>query len=111
MKFKFNYGNKIYEIEVEECKTTLEKARGLMFRKNSKPLLFYFKKETRTPIHSFFCKPFAAIWFNKDKIIDIKFVKSWGGLIAPKTNFDKLLEIPSNNSNFKYFADDRERFK
>jgi len=107
MKFKFNYKGKEAKIEVEECKTIFEKARGLMFRKNSKPLLFYFKKPKRYRIHSFFCKPFIAIWFNNDKIIDIRLVEPWVFFIRPKHKFDKLLEIPSNTKEFSFFAEDK----
>ena len=75
-----------------------------MFKKNSPPLLFIFKKPTRQPIHSFFCKPFIAIWLNKkNQIIEIKKVKPNQLSIKPKQKFTKLLEIPENNPNFKKF--------
>lgn len=53
------------EIDVKEVKG-FGKVSGLMFRKKSKPLLFKFKRPTRIPIHSFFCKPFHAVWMRWD---------------------------------------------
>ena len=85
-------------IEVEECKTLLSKTRGLMFRKNSKALLFNFKKPTRQPIHSFFCMPFLAIWRRNNKIIEEKVVKPFCLFIKPKQLFTELIEIPLRNS-------------
>ncbi|MGV8152504.1 MAG: hypothetical protein ACP5OG_05475 [Candidatus Nanoarchaeia archaeon] len=94
MKFNFNFKGKKFSLEAEECKTLFSKARGLMFRRKSKPLLFYFNKEVLEPIHSFFCKPFIAIWFNKNKIVDVKSIKKWKPYIVPRAKFDTLLEVP-----------------
>ncbi len=106
--FKFFYkGKKIY-IEVEECRSVFEKMRGLMFRKKSKPLLFIFKKPVRNSIHSFFCLPFVAIWFNNGKIIKKKYVKPWKIFVSPEEKFDRLLEIPIGNKEFKLFTDERK---
>jgi len=99
--FTFTHKNKSHTLKIKPCKTLLLKATGLMFRKNSPPLLFIYKKPTREPIHSFFCKPFIAIWFNKNKIIDVKSVKPFNPLIKPKQKFDKLLEIPENSECFQ----------
>jgi len=104
VNFNFEFKGKKFSLDVEECKTLFEKTKGLMFRKKSKPLLFYFNKETREPIHSFFCKPFFAIWFNKNKIVDAKFVKSWKVSVKPLEKFDRLLEIPSSDKNFLAFS-------
>ena len=92
MKFKIN--GKV--LEVEEMKG-FGKFRGLMFRKNSKPLLFKFKKLTRQPIHSFFCKPFHAIWMRNGKIIEEKEIKPFTLFIRPKDAFTELVEIPVNS--------------
>jgi len=107
MKFKFNFKNKDFELDVRECLTVFSKARGLMFKKNSKPLLFVFKRPTKQPIHSFFCQPFIAIWFNNKRVVDVKLVKSKKILIKPKEKFDRLLEIPSNSEVFSKFTDER----
>lgn len=87
------------EIEVEVCNTILSKARGLMFRKNPQPLLFIFNHPTRTSIHSFFCKPFKAIWLLNHKIVDEKIVDRWRFSIRSKGKFDELVEIPLKNNN------------
>lgn len=110
MKFKFNYRNEKREIDVKIRDSVFSKARGLMFRRKSKPLLFIFNKPTRQPIHSFFCKPFYAIWFDGDKIIDERLVEGWRIGIKPRgsAKFDRLLEIPTEIDDFMFL---RERFK
>jgi uncharacterized membrane protein (UPF0127 family) len=107
VKFKFNYKGKKYELDVKECKNIFSKSRGLMFKKNSKPLLFIFNNSKKRGIHSFFCKPFVAIWFNNGRVVDVKLIKSKKVLIKPREKFDKLLEIPSNSEVFKDFTDER----
>lgn len=94
---KIKIREKVYEAEV--CDSIFSKFRGLMFRGNSKPLLFTFKRPTRQPIHSFFCKPFRAIWLLNGKIIDDKIVKPFRVSIKPKSKFTQLVEIPFGNYN------------
>ena len=98
-KFNFKYKCKNFYIDVEECDNYFSRARGLMFRKKSKPLLFIFGKQTKQAIHSFFCIPFVAVWFDGNDIIDIKIVKPWVAFIKPKKKFNKLLEIPINSNS------------
>ncbi len=107
MKFKFNFKNKNFELDVKECRTIFSKISGLMFKKNSKPLLFVFKRPTKQPIHSFFCLPFVVIWFDKERVVDVKLIKNKKVSIKPKEKFDKLLEIPSNSEVFSEFTDER----
>lgn len=102
MLFKFIKNKKEIKTEAEVCDNVFSQGRGLMFRKESKPLLFIFKNKKRRAIHSFFCKKFYAIWFDGDKIVDEKLVNPWISLIKPKEKFDKLLEIPTNTETFKY---------
>jgi uncharacterized membrane protein (UPF0127 family) len=102
-KFNFVYKKKRINIDVRECRSFFSKTHGLMFRKNSKPLLFFFNKKTNEGIHSFFCLPFFAIWFDSDRIIEIKYVKPWRFYLKPFGKFDKLLEIPINDNNFYKF--------
>ncbi len=99
------------KIKVKICSTILEKASGLMFKKNSPPLLFVFNKNKIIQIHSFFCKPFKAIWLDDEmhatKIID---VDNWKLNISGKGKF--LLEIPTSLKNNKlssinYIGDNR----
>lgn len=89
MKFKIK--NKI--IEVEEMKG-FGMARGLMFKRKSKPLLFRFKSPTRRAIHSFFCKPFRAIWMKDGKIVEEREVKPFTFSVRPKKAYTELIEIP-----------------
>ena len=100
MKFQFNYKGKNFNIDAEECNNYFLRAKGLMFRKKSKPLLFVFGKQTKRAIHSLFCIPFIAVWLDGDNIIDVKIIKPWKISVFPRGKFDKLLEIPDNDCNF-----------
>lgn len=99
-KFSFSYRAKRFNLDVKECRNIFQKMSGLMFRRRSKPLLFVFNKSVNEPIHSFFCVHFIAVWFDGEKIVDLKSVKSWKPYILPKRKFDRLLEIPVNDKNF-----------
>ena len=92
---KIKIRGKIYEVEV--CDSIFSKFRGLMFRSTSKPLLFKFKKPTRQPIHSFFCKPFRAIWLLNGRIIDDKIIKPFRISVKPREEFTEIVEIPLEN--------------
>ena len=107
---KIKIGKKV-ELEVEVCDTIFKRARGLMFRKNPKPLLFLFKKPTRQPIHSFFCKPFKAIWLYDGKIIDEKTVQPFKFSVMPKGDFTEIIEIPLKTITREYNHVGVERFK
>ena len=108
MKFNFIYKKRKFSLDVEVCDDVLSQARGLMFKEKSKPLLFIFKNKKRKAIHSLFCIPFIAVWFDEERIIEIKNVNSWKFLIKPKYKFNKLLEIPSNDVTFKEFIDEEK---
>jgi len=99
--FSFKINKKTFTLKVKKLTTLIDQSSGLMFKKNSPPLLFIFKKPKRIGIHSLFCKKFIAVWFLKEKIIDIKLIKPNKFLIKPKNKFDRLLEVPSNNPQFK----------
>jgi uncharacterized membrane protein (UPF0127 family) len=101
--FGIKYKGKRFKLEVQECKTLFEKAHGLMFKKQSKPLLFIFKRPIRAAIHSCFCQPFLAIWLRKNKVVDEKFVNKWKFSIRPKERYDRLLEIPTSSKEFSKF--------
>lgn len=89
------------KIKVKFCDTPLKKFLGLMFRKKSPPLLFVFNKNKILSIHSFFCRPFKAIWLNeKMQIIKIVDVKTWKPNISGKGKF--LLEIPASFKSNKF---------
>jgi len=108
MDFSFRYKNRNFRMDVKECRSILSQARGLIFKEKSKPLFFIFKNKKRRAIHSFFCIPFIAIWFDEGKIVDVKLINSWKFSIKPKYRFDKLLEIPSNDVTFKEFIDEEK---
>jgi len=91
--FTYYRKNKKISIKVEVCDTIWKKFSGLMFRKNSLPLLFTFKKEKNLSIHSFFCKPFQAIWIDdKLQITQEKDIYNWRPFINGRGKY--LLEIP-----------------
>ena len=78
------------------CDNFFSKARGLMFRPADfkTPLLFIWKKPGKYPIHSFFCRKFAAVWYSDGKIIEKRVIEPWKASICPTKEFDSLIEIP-----------------
>lgn len=91
--FTYLENNKKKSINVRICKTFWEKGSGLMFRKTSPPLLFIFPHEKTLTIHSFFCKPFEAIWLDKNKKVTKQiYVDRWLPKISGNGKY--LLEIP-----------------
>ena len=80
-------------VKAKILKHPLEKALGLMFKKNSPPLFFTSNTLNYNPITSLFCKPFKAIWLDKNfhatKVLD---VKTWKININGYGRY--LLEIP-----------------
>lgn len=75
-KFAYNEKGKEKIIEVRVCRSLLSKFLGLMFRKKSPALLFVFKKSKKLSIHSFFCKPFKAIWLDEGrKVVKVEDVE------------------------------------
>jgi len=100
----FDYQGKKMNIEVKKCNDIFSQASGLMFRKKSKSLLFEFNKKTQMAIHSFFCVPFIAIWFDGRDIVEVRKVMPWKISVKPRKKFDKLLEIPVNDKNFLLFS-------
>jgi len=95
-KVKSKFEKEIIIKDYEICSSFFSKTRGLMFRKKSKPLLFLFDEPTRIPIHSFFVRfPFIAVWFLNGKPVDKMLVMPWRFSVVPRTQFDMLLEIPT----------------
>ena len=90
--FYYNKSKKT-KISLEVCDTIWKKFKGLMFRKNSPPLLFLFNKEKTLSIHSFFCKPFIAIWLDdKKNVTKILEIKKLGINFSGRGKY--LLEVP-----------------
>jgi len=85
-------------IKVKVCDTFLKKSLGLMFKKNSQPLLFIFNKNKTLSIHSLFCKPFKAIWLDdKMHATKVSNINNWRLNISGKGKF--LLEILTSSGN------------
>ena len=99
-KIKYFIDEKEHEIKAKICNTPSSKFSGLMFKRNSPPLLFVFDKRKKLSIHSFFCKPFKAIWLddrmNSTEVID---VRTWKLNISGTGKY--LLEIPLSLENDK----------
>jgi uncharacterized membrane protein (UPF0127 family) len=80
------------KINVQVCKSILCKFLGLMFKSKSPPLFFIFKKEKTLSIHSFFCKPFKAIWLDENKqVTKIQEIKNYKLNISGRGKY--LLEV------------------
>jgi len=97
VKFSFTYKRKNINLDVDSCKNF---GIGLMFSKrNSRPLLFDFKKLTREAIHSFFVFfPFIAIWLDENNnVIETQVVRPFTLLVRPRKQFYRLIEIPLND--------------
>ena len=91
--FKYFEKNKKKYVRVRLCNSLFSKISGLMFRKKSLPLLCVFNKEKTISIHSFCCRPFTAIWIDKNKKVVKKVeINKWLPNISGKGKY--LLEIP-----------------
>ena len=97
-KITYFINNTKKTINVKICDSLLKKSLGLIFKKNSPPLLFIFNKNKTLSIHSFFCKPFKAIWLD-DKMHSTKIsdINKWKLNISGKGKY--LLEIPTTSEN------------
>jgi len=98
MKAKIKVGGETIEIEDIVERKGFSKAIGLMFSKQetARAMLFRFNKETKTPIHSFFCPEFLAVWMKNGNVIETRVVNKRNFSIKPKEKFDTLIEIPFN---------------
>jgi uncharacterized membrane protein (UPF0127 family) len=93
------YKKKKVKVIAEDC-NWLKKFTGLMFsrREKAKILLFRMKGKGKITIHSFFVfYSFVAVWLDeKNKVVDLKVVKSFVPYVSHKNKADKLVEIPIN---------------
>jgi len=94
-----HYKKKRIKVIAEDC-NFLRKFIGLMFsrREKAKILLFKFRKKGKIVIHSFFVfYSFVAVWLDgKNKVVDLKIVKSFVPCVSHRNKADKLIEIPIN---------------
>ena len=97
------YKNKKIRIDAKKV-SELGKISGLMFRtRETKNLLFVFKKKTNVKIHSFFVFfKFLGVWLDeKNEVIESKIINPFHLGYSPKKSFSKLVEIPINEKNRK----------
>lgn len=90
---------KIKSIEFDEAKTMWQKFRGLMLKRNVRPLFFDFRRDSRNgcALHTFFMLEMIDIVFvNSEKIVvDTQTVRPWRSLIRPKKPARYVLELPA----------------
>ncbi len=80
------------------------KVTGLMFRtRNTKNLLFEFKKEVSYPFHSIYVFfPFLIIWLDeKNSVVDFRISNPFMIRIKSKKPYTKVIEVPLNSKNSK----------
>lgn len=96
MKAKIKFKGK--ELVIEDLKkvSSVGKYTGLMFKKKETQALLFEFPRGRKAIHSLFCPDFLAVWLLEGKIVEYKLVLPYQFYIAPKSEFDKLIEIPVN---------------
>lgn len=91
--FTYYEGKKKKNIKVKKVSVF---SSGLMFRKNSPPLLFELGKVRDIPITSIFCNPFIAYFLDdKKKVIKKIIVTRWKFRIPGRGKY--LLEVPLEN--------------
>jgi uncharacterized membrane protein (UPF0127 family) len=97
--FEFYIRNKKIKIKAKLCKSLWSKFTGLMFKTESKPLLFIFNKEKKLSIHSFFCKPFFAVWISSSRKAEkILKINKWRSGFSGAGKY--ILEIPKSDVNY-----------
>lgn len=96
-KVKVGFRLRGKEIVVEATEMAgLNKALGLMVY--DEVIFFRFPRGMRN-IHSFFCKPFVAIWLCEGKVVEVRKINPWETSVSPSREFDTLIEIPINARN------------
>jgi len=92
-----HYKKKKIKVVAEDC-NWIRKFIGLMFsrREKAKILLFRFDRKGKIAIHSFFVfYSFVAVWLDeKNKVVDLRVVKSFVPYVSHKNKADKLIEVP-----------------
>jgi len=96
-QFSFDYRGKKIRLPVIECSSIFSQMHGLMFSRRNNALLFTFRQRNRASIHSFFCPDFIVIYFDGNKIVDVKSITNWHFFIRSKAAFTHFLEIPVGN--------------
>ncbi|MFH1802464.1 MAG: hypothetical protein ABH864_03355 [archaeon] len=103
MKIYFN--KRAVQVEVKKV-SFWGKFVGLMFKtRNTQNLLFEFGPSEPSTIHSFFVFfSFLALWLDKNNnVLESNIVKPFTPALTPKKRPTKLIEIPLNSRNKKFF--------
>ncbi len=96
-QFEFFLDGKKIKLEVKVCRSIWSKFSGLMFRRESPPLLFVFNREKKLEIHSLFCKPFIAVWIDENlRATKIEKIAKFGNFSG---RGKYLLEILASDKN------------
>jgi len=84
------------KIECQVAWTEFQKAKGLMFRKEIRPLLFPFRREKKYVFHTLFMrKPIDIVYLDSKKtVVEKKLTKPWKFWIQPNTPARYILELP-----------------
>ena len=110
-KVGFNYRHKKIVLRAKECSSIF---RRDYFNSCFLDLVFIFDKPTKTSIHSLFCPEFIAVWLDdKNRVVEVKRIKSWKWNIKPKEKFVNLVEIPINEGYgkiIKFLVEDAKGF-
>lgn len=100
---KIYYKKKSLDIDAKKS-NIIGKTLGLMFKsRDTKNLLFEFKKDVNLAIHSYFVFfPFLIIWLNNDNnVVDWHVVVPFCPAVYSRKTFRKIVEIPLNKKNTK----------
>ena len=81
----------------KSCKSIFSKARGLMFSKKPKILIFSFKKEKIIPLHMFFVLfPIDILFLDKkERVIELKEGFRPFSYYKPKNKAMCVIELPA----------------
>jgi len=90
--------NKTLAQNTKLCKNNFSKARGLMFSKKPKTLIFVFNKEKIISLHMFFVfYPIDVLFLNKNKkVVQLKENFKPFRIIIPTKPAKYIIELPNN---------------
>ena len=76
--------------------------RGLMFRRKENSPIILFNLPRKQSLHSLFVSfPFLVLWLDQEnKVLEYRVISSLKFDISSKSDFNKIIEIPINKSNY-----------
>ncbi len=97
MMVEISVSDNIVSDDAVMCTSILSKARGLMFRKTPRTLIFKFSSERIVPLHMWFVFfPIDIIFLDKDrKVVEIKENFLPWSYYRPKRRSMFVIEFPS----------------